>query len=78
MWQIPSVEHIMLEHEEDVEYYGEKPQPELGGVPKEAAPVVIVVGDEEHLEHAEAPAREVQQDVAYTPANSTLPSSKDL
>ena len=74
MWEIASVEHIVLEHEENVEYDREEPEPKLGGVSKQAAPVVIVVGDEEHLEHAEAATCEVQEDVANTPANSALPS----
>ena len=73
MWEIAPVEHIVLEHEENVEYDREEPEPKLGGVSKQAAPVIIVVGDEEHLKHAEAAAREVQQDVADTPANSALP-----
>ena len=73
MWEIASVEHIVLEHEENVEYDREEPEPKLGGVPKQAVPVIIVVGDEEHLEHAEAASSEVQEDVANTPANSALP-----
>ena len=73
MGQVTPIEHIMLKHEEHVEDDGEEPQSELSGVPKEAAPVVVVVGDEEHLQHAQAASGEVQQDVADAPAHCTLP-----
>ena len=76
MWEVASVEHIVLEHEENVKDDREEAQTKLGGVSEQAAPVVIVVGDEEHLEHAEAAASEVKQDVANTPANSALTSVK--
>ena len=77
MWQIASVEHIVLDHEENVKYDREEPQPKLCGVPEQTGPVIIVVGDQEHLEHAEAAPREVQEDVADTPANSALPPVMD-
>ena len=75
--EVSSVEHIVLEHEENVKYDREEAQTELGGVSEQTAPVVIVVGDEKHLEHAEAAACEVQQDVANTPAHSALSSVKE-
>ena len=51
---VPPVEHVVLEHEEDVEKDGEEAKTELGGVAKDAAPVVIVVGDQHHLENKKA------------------------
>ena len=77
MRQIASVEHIMLDHEEDVKYDREEPQPKLGGVSKQTGPVIIVVSYQEHLEHAQAATCKVQEDVADTPANSALPPGKD-
>ena len=77
MRKVASVEHIVLEHEENVKYDREEAQTELGGVSEQTAPVIIVVGDEKHLKHAEAAACEVQQDVANTPAHSALTSVKE-
>lgn len=74
MWQVPPVEDVMLEHEEDVEQDGEQSEAELGGVAEEGAPVVVVVGDEDHLEDAEGASGEVEEDVANAPTNGTLAS----
>ena len=63
----------MLVHEEDVEENGEEAEAELGGVAKDGAPVVVVVGDDEHLADAEEPAGEVEHDVADAPADGAFP-----
>ena len=62
----------MLIHEEDVEEDGEEAEAELGGVAKDGAPVVVVVGDDEHLGDAEETAGEVEHDVADAPADGAL------
>lgn len=58
----------MLDHEEDVENHREESQAELGRVPENGAPVVVVVGEDKHLRYGENAAREVQEDVADAPA----------
>ena len=50
MGKISSVEDIVLEHEKDVEEDGEEAETELGRVAKDARPVVVVVGDQAHLQ----------------------------
>ena len=50
MGQIPSVEDIVLEHEEDVKEDGEKAEAKLGRVAKDARPVIVVVSDQDHLQ----------------------------
>lgn len=45
------VEHIMLQHEEDVKDETEQAKTELGHVPEERYPVVVVVRVEDHLEY---------------------------
>ena len=52
MWDVPSVEDVVLEHEKYIESYGEESQTELCGVSEQRTPVIIVVRDQEHLEHA--------------------------
>ena len=71
---VPSVEDVVLEHEENIEGNGEKSQPELCWVPEQRPPVVIVVSYQEHLEHAEGAAREVQEDVPNAPPDSAFPA----
>ena len=50
---VAAVEDVVLQHEEDIEHDGEESQPELGGVAEQRVPVVIVVGDQEHLHHTQ-------------------------
>ena len=50
---VAPVEYVVLQHEEDIEHDGEESQPELGGVAEQRVPVVIVVGDQEHLHHTQ-------------------------
>ena len=71
---VPSVEDVVLQHEENIEGNGEKSQPELCWVPEQRPPVVIVVSYQEHLEHAEGAAREVQEDVPNAPPDSAFPA----
>ena len=52
MRDIASVEDVVLEHEEYIKSYGEEAQAELCRVSEQRAPVIIVVRDQEHLEHA--------------------------
>ena len=52
MRDVASVEDVVLEHEEYIKSYGEKSKTEFGRVSKQRAPVIIVVRDQEHLEHA--------------------------
>ena len=69
---IASVEHIVLEHEEYIKGHRKEPQSELSWISEYWAPVVIVVGYQEHLQHAECSPGEVQEDVPNTPSQSTL------
>ena len=64
----------MLVHEEDVEEDGEETEAKLGGIAKDGAPVVVVIGDDEHLADAEETASEVEHDVADAPADGALPA----
>ena len=50
---VAPIEDVVLQHEEDIEHDGEESQPELGGVAEQRVPVVIVVGDQEHLHHTQ-------------------------
>ena len=52
MWDVSSVEDVVLEHEKYIKSYREEPQTELCRVSEERAPIIIVVRDQEHLEHA--------------------------
>lgn len=74
MGHVAPVQPVVLRDEQDVEQDGEEAETELGRVPEDGSPVVVVVADEEHLEDGERPAGEVEEDVTDTPANSTLPS----
>ena len=49
MGEVAPVEDVVLQHEEDVEKDGEEAEAELGGVAEDAAPVVVVVGNQHHL-----------------------------
>ena len=83
------VEDVVLKDEEDVKENREESKTKLGGVAEYTAPVIVVVGDQNHLggniedetsedetnlEDAEAAAGEVEEDVANAPANGALPS----
>merc|ERR1719445_1582016 len=59
MRDVPSVEDVVLEHEEYIESHGEESETELCGVSEERAPVIIVVSDQEHLEHTQCSSGEV-------------------
>ncbi len=72
MRRVATVQPVVLHHEHQVEEHGDEAQPELGEVPEDGVPVVVVVADEEHLDHGEYAAREVQDDVADAPAHRTL------
>ena len=50
---VAPVKDVVLQHEEDIEHDGEESKPELGGVAEQRVPVVIVVGDQEHLHHTQ-------------------------
>ena len=71
---VPSVQAVVLHHEEDVKGDREESQSELGRVSEQGSPVIIVVRDHEHLEHAESAACEVQQDVPNAPSDGAFPS----
>lgn len=62
------VEHIVLQNEEHIEDETEGPEAELGEVPEERGPVVVVVRVEHHLQDGEETADEVQEDVSDRPA----------
>jgi hypothetical protein len=62
----------VLHHEQDVKQDGDEAQAELGKVPKDGIPVIVVVADEKHLDHREDAAREVQKDVPDAPAHRAL------
>ena len=49
MREVAPVEDVVLQHEEDVKEDGEEAEAELGGVAEDAAPVVVVVGNQHHL-----------------------------
>ena len=74
MRDVASVEDVVLEHEEYIESYGEESETELCGVSKQRAPIVIVVGDQKHLEHAQSSSCEVEEDVPDAPTNCTFSS----
>ena len=69
---VPSVQAVVLHHEEYVKGYREESQSELGRVSEQRSPVIIVVRYHEHLEHAESAACEVQQDVPDAPSDGAL------
>ena len=50
MWEISSVEDVVLEHEEDVKEDGEEAETKFGRVAKDARPVIVVVSDQDHLQ----------------------------
>ena len=52
MRDIASVEDVVLEHEEYIKSHREESETELCGISEQRAPVIIVVRDQEHLEHA--------------------------
>ena len=62
----------MLEHKKDIKHDGKEAEPQLGGVTKEGAPVVVVVGDDKHLADAEDASSEVEHYVAYAPPDGAL------
>ena len=64
----------MLEHEKDIKHDGKKAEPQFGGVTKEGAPIIIVVGDDKHLADAEDASGEVEHDVADAPSDCALPA----
>ncbi len=70
--RVAAVQPVVLHHEHQIEEHGDEAQPELGEVPEDGVPVVVVVADEEHLDHGEDAAREVQDDVADAPAHRTF------
>ena len=69
---VAAVEDVVLQHEEDVEHDGEETEAELGRVPKDGGPVIVVVADQDHLDDAERAASEVKKDVSNAPAHSAL------
>ena len=72
MRDIASVEDVVLEHEEYIKSHGEESETELCGISEQRAPVIIVVSDQEHLEHAQCSSCEVEEDVPDTPTNGTF------
>lgn len=62
----------MLDHEEDVEDHREETKAKLCGVAEDGTPVLVVVGEDEHLCYGECAACEVQEDVADAPARCAL------
>ena len=72
MRDVSSVEDVVLEHEKYIKSYREESQTELGRVSEQRAPIIIVVRDQEHLEHAECSSCEVEEDVPDTPTNGTF------
>ncbi len=72
MGRVAAVEPVVLHHEQDVKQDGDEAQAELGKVPKDGIPVIVVVADEKHLDHGEDAAREVQEDVPDAPAHRAL------
>ena len=70
--RIAAIQPVVLHNEHHVKEDGDEAQAELGEVAKDGVPVVVVVADEEHLEHGEDAAGEVQEDVADAPAHGAL------
>ena len=67
----------MLNNKQNIKQDWEETKSELGRVPKDGIPVIVIIADENHLEDGESSTGEIQQDVTNTPANCTLtPKSK--
>jgi len=62
----------MLKHEEHVKNDGEESKSKLGWVTKNAAPIIIVVSNEDHLEYTEGSTGEIEDDVPNAPAHSAF------
>ena len=67
------VEYVMLQHEEDVEQDGEETQAKFRWIAKNRAPIIVVVGDDEHLADTKETAGEVKHHIPNAPAGSALP-----
>ena len=74
--RIAAVQPVVLHHEGHVKQDRDEAQAELGEIPENGVPVVVVVADEKHLDHGEDAAGEVQQDVANAPAHGAFASGK--
>ena len=75
---VAPVQPVVLHHEQHVKQNGKQAQAELGRVPEDGSPVVVVVADEKHLEDGEGAAREVEEDVTDAPAHCTLAPEKKI
>lgn len=64
----------MLDQEQDIEEDGEETETELGWIPEDGTPVVVVVPNEKHLKDGERTSGKIQEYIAYTPTNCTLTS----
>lgn len=62
----------MLNYEEYIKNDREQSQAKLGRVSKNGNPIIIVIGIQYHLQHAQDPACKVQEYVSNTPANCGL------
>ena len=69
---IATVEHIVLNDEENVKTDRRKSQTKFCEIARNRAPIVAVVGVEKNLAHAQEPTSEVQQYVAYAPARGAF------
>lgn len=65
---VSPVEDVVLDHEEDVEEHREETQAKFRRVAEDWTPILVVVGEDEHLRYGKRAAREVQEDVADAPA----------
>lgn len=62
------IEDVVLQHEEHVEHDADEAKAELGEVPEQRRPVIIIIGDDEHLQHAQGSTSEVEEYVPDAPA----------
>lgn len=67
-----SIKNVMLHHEDYVEENGYCTQTELGEIGEQSDPIIVVVGQHEHLDHAQCTTSEVQDYVLDTPTYSGL------
>mmetsp|Transcript_101541 Transcript_101541/g.295952 ORF Transcript_101541/g.295952 Transcript_101541/m.295952 type:complete len:283 (+) Transcript_101541:82-930(+) len=66
------IEAVVLQHENRVKNHGTEAEQQLYGVPADLAPIRLHPAVEQQLQHAEQPAREVEEHVVDVPARRAL------